>query len=104
MPTAQTMREIRRAGRPHGVMTGGALRLTPRQIGRCCDCGVLERRHHGVFVDPALPRTPQQDLAVAVAAGGHLAAGWGRSAGGVWTLTEFPQTPEIVIPISGSQR
>jgi hypothetical protein len=99
MPTPRVLREIRRATRPHGVATADRLRLSPSQLQRCCAVGVLERPHPGVYVDPAVPRTPLKDLAIAVAAGGHLAAAWGRSAGALWRLLDdHPPAPEIVIP------
>jgi hypothetical protein len=54
-----------------------------------------------VYVDPAVPRTPLQDLAIAVAAGGFLAAACCRSAAAMWgLLDEHPGVPEIVIPRS----
>lgn len=102
MSTADVLSEVRRAARPHGVTTDDALHLTPRQRQRACRSGVLDRRHAGVYVDPSVPRTALQDLAVAVAAGGrerHLAAAWGRSAAALWGLVpEHPPTPEIVVP------
>jgi very-short-patch-repair endonuclease len=99
MPTAEVLREIRRASRPHGVATIDAFRLTPRQLQRACSAGALDRPHPGVYVDPAVPRTALKDLAVAVAAGGPTAAAWGRSAAALWGLIdEHPSLPEIVVP------
>jgi hypothetical protein len=73
--------------------------MSQRRIERCCASGVLERRHAGVFVNPAATRTPLQDLAIAVAIGGPLAAAWGRSAAALWGLiNHHPPTPEIVVP------
>ncbi|MEY2447982.1 MAG: hypothetical protein QOH79_1458 [Acidimicrobiaceae bacterium] len=99
MPTPATLREIRRATRHHGVATHETLNLTQHQLDSCCANDVLARPHRGVYIDRAAPRTPLQDLAVAVAAGGRLAAAWGRSAACLWCLLdEHPPTPEIVIP------
>jgi very-short-patch-repair endonuclease len=98
MPTSAVLREIRRASRPHGVAHGSAIRLTQHQLDRCCATGALERPHQFVFVDPAVPRTALQDLAIAVMAGGSLAAAWGRSAAALWDVIEHPPTPEIVVP------
>jgi hypothetical protein len=99
VPTAEVLREIRRAARPHGVATLDAFRLSPRQLQRACSVGALERPHPGVYVDPAVPRSALKDLAVAVAAGGHMAAAWGRSAAALWGLIdEHPSVPEIVVP------
>ncbi|HEX4821663.1 MAG TPA: hypothetical protein VFV00_15765 [Acidimicrobiales bacterium] len=99
MATRDVLAEIRRAGRPHGVVTDDALRLTARQRQIACHNGLLTRRHPGVYIDPARPRTPLQELAAAVAAGGRLAAAWGRSSGALWgVIPEHPPTPEIVVP------
>jgi hypothetical protein len=98
MPTAAVLREIRRATRPHGVASGDDLRLTQRQLNSCVDAGALVRAHLNVYVDPAVPISTLKSLAIAVAAGGRMAAAWGRSAGGLWGLTNYPDTPEIVIP------
>ena len=98
MPTAPVLREIRRATRPYGVASGDDLRLTQRQLNGCVDAGALIRPHLNVYVDPAVPASTLKSLAIAVAAGGRMAAAWGRSAGGLWELTDYPNTPEIVIP------
>lgn len=99
MSVHDVVTEIRRATKHHGVCRVEALRLSSGQITRACRSGLLERRHAAVYVDPSAPRTPMQDLAVAVAAGGRLAAGWARSSGAVWALVgEHPPMPEIVIP------
>jgi hypothetical protein len=51
------------------------------------------------LVDPNYPRTPLQDLVAAIAAGGYLAAAWGRSSGALFKLVDdHPTTPEIVVP------
>ncbi|MEY2461211.1 MAG: hypothetical protein QOG30_3041 [Acidimicrobiaceae bacterium] len=99
MTTRDVILEIRRASRPNGVATDETLQLTPRQKQLACRNGILERRHRGVYVDPAAPRTPLQDLEVAIAIGGYLASGCCRSAAAVWRMIdEHPSVPEIVIP------
>jgi hypothetical protein len=99
VPTADVLREIRRATTHHGVATCADLRLSPHQLHGCVRAGALDRPHRGVYVDPARPRTPEQELAIAVAAGGHMAAAWGRSAAALWGLLDgHPSTPEIVVP------
>ena len=99
MPTPGTMHEIRRATRHHGVTTQDELRLTQRQTDICCANGTLVRRFQGVYVDPAHPRSPLQDLAAAAAAGGHCCAAWARSSAAPWHLIdEHPATPELVVP------
>jgi very-short-patch-repair endonuclease len=99
MPTPAVLAEIRRATRPHGVATGDAFDLSEAQLSRCVGAGVLERPVRGVFVDPSSPPSPVRDLAVAVAAGGPLAAAWARSAGALWgTVLAHPPQPEIVVP------
>src|SRR5688500_1710870 len=101
MTTRDVLLEIRRASRPHGVATDENLNRTPRQKQWACRNGLRERRHRGVYVDPAVPRTPLQDLAVAIAAGRYLASGCCRSAAAVWDLLDdHPGVPEIVIPRS----
>jgi len=100
MTTAVVLREIRRACRAHGVATEYDLRLSRRQLDRVCQSGALVRRAPGVYVDPAVPASPEQDLAVAIAVAGTggLAAAWGRSAAAVWGLIDdHPATPEIVV-------
>lgn len=99
MPTSEVLREIRRATRFHGVTTTRQLRLTPDQRELACKTGALRRVVRGVFIDPAHPWSPEQDLAAAVAAGGPAAAAWGRSSGWMWgTMDEPPSKPEIVVP------
>jgi len=99
MGMSDLMAEIRRACRPYGATNAARLRLTKRQLQRACDNGVIIRRHRGVFVDPAVPRSPEQELLVAIYAGGQLAAAWGRSAAAVvGLLDEHPTVPEIVVP------
>jgi Protein of unknown function (DUF559) len=99
VPTPDTMREIRRATRHHGVTTQSELRLTQRQTDICCANGTLIRKYDGVYADPAHPRSSLQDLAAAVAAGGPQCAAWGRSAAALWKLwDEHPSTPEVVVP------
>ena len=99
MAMADLMAEIRRASRPYGVANSDRLRITKRQLQRACANGVLVRRHPGVFVDPAVPHSPEQDLMVAVHAARSLAGGWGRSAAAmVGLLDEHPLVPEIVVP------
>jgi hypothetical protein len=97
---SEVMAEIRRAARPYGATTSASMRLTKRQRQRACANGVLVQRHPGVFVDPAVPHSPEQDLMIAIyAARGPLCAGWRRSAAAVWGLTdEHPKVPEIVVP------
>lgn len=100
MPTPETLREIRRATRHHGVTTRDQLNLTQRQTDLCCAGGTLIRRHEGVYSDPAFPRSRVQDLAAAVAAGGPRCAAWGRSAAALWGLSDdHPVTPEVVVPL-----
>lgn len=99
MPTPTVLREVARATDRYGVATSEALQLSGKQVRACCEAGVLECRHRGVYINPSVPPSAQQDLAAAVAAGGVMAAAWGRSAGAIWELVEdFPPTPEIVIP------
>ena len=99
MTTKDVLFEIRRASRPHGVATDENLRLTARQKQLACRNEILERRHRGVYVDPAIARTALQDLAVAVAAGGYLASACCRSAAAAWDMIDdHPGVPEIVIP------
>jgi very-short-patch-repair endonuclease len=99
VPTPDTLREIRRATRHHGVTTNHRLRLTQRQTDICCADGTLLRKHEGVYVDPAHPRSRVQDLAAAVAAGGPLCAAWARSSAAVWMLwDDHPAAPEVVVP------
>jgi very-short-patch-repair endonuclease len=105
MPTPETLREIRRATRHHGITVGTNLNLSPRQRQICCANGTIELRHPGVFADPARPRTALQDLAAAVAAGGPMAASWARSCAYLWGLwPELPATPEIVVPYGRPRR
>jgi len=93
------LHEIRRATHPHGVATGGAFDLSDAQLARCCAAGALERPHRGVYVDPAVPWSPEKDLAIALSAAGPQSAAWGRSAAAIWGMqTEHPATPEIVVP------
>jgi very-short-patch-repair endonuclease len=105
MPTPDTIREIVRATSRHGVITLEGLALSQDRVEAACAAGLLVRRHLGVYVNPAVPRTPLQDLAAAVAAAGAMAAAWGRSAGALWTLRdEHPRAPEIVIPVKRRAR
>ena len=99
MGMSDLMAEIRRASRPYGATTTERLHITRRQLQRACENGVLIRRHPGVFVDPAVPRSPLQDLHVAIYAGRWLAAAWGRSAAAViGMIDEHPTIPEIAVP------
>jgi len=99
MPTPETLREIRRATRHHGITDCDQLRLSQRQKDDCCANGTLERRHEGVYADPAFPRSPAQDLAAGVAAARPFGAAWSRSSAALWGLRdEHPQVPEIVVP------
>lgn len=99
MATPDVLLEIRRATRPYGVAGADDFRLTPRQLQWAHRTGVLACPHPGVYVDPALPRSPLQDLAVAVKAGGRLASAWGRSAGALCDIVDVhPPVPEIVVP------
>jgi very-short-patch-repair endonuclease len=100
MATPTVLSEIRRATSPYGVVTDDRLILTRRQRERACATGILDRRHPGVYVDPAVPHSPLQDLEVAIAAGGSMASAWGRSAAAVWGLLgDHPAVPEIVVPL-----
>src|SRR5262245_52224961 len=93
------MREIRRATRHHGVTTQNELQLTQRQTDTCCANGARIGTYEGVYADPAHPRSPVQDLAAAVAAGGPQCAAWGRSAAALWNMWDsHPLTPEVVVP------
>ena len=99
MPTAATLREIRRATRHHGVTVSEELELSQRQKEQCCKDGTLERRHPAVFADPAFPRSRVQDLAAAVAAARPFGAAWARSALTLWGVwDEHPAVPELVVP------
>ncbi|MEO7555101.1 MAG: DUF559 domain-containing protein [Acidimicrobiales bacterium] len=102
MPTAIAAVAIANQSRNfHGVLLGPKLRadLTQRQIDHACATGVLIRRFQDVYIDPAVPPSPLQDLAAAVSAAGRLAAASHRSAAALWGLyPEFPAVPEIVIP------
>ena len=99
MATTDVILEIRRASRRHGVATDDDLRLTPRQRQYACHKGMLSRIYPGVYVDPGSPRTPERDLAAAIAAARPFAAGWGPSSAAMWDLVdEHPNLPHIVIP------
>src|SRR5436190_5159186 len=99
MATRDVVREIRRAGRPHGAIPDDNLQLTDRQQQYACRSGLLERVHRGVYVDPGTPSTPERALAAAVFAARPRASAWAPSATALWTLTEgHPHTPHIVIP------
>jgi hypothetical protein len=99
MPTSEVLREIRRATRPHGVAPRAALRLSQGQLERVCRSGALVRAHPGVFVDPAVPVTPQKELAIAVAATGGIGGAWARSCAALFGLVlEHPPMPEVVVP------
>jgi len=105
MPTAETLREIRRATRHHGIATGPQFALSQGQLDSCCADGTLERRHRNVFADPARPRTPLQDLAAAVAAAGTWVGACGRSSACLWGLwDEHPTSPEILVPYGRPRR
>ena len=105
MPTAQTMREIRRATRHHGIARGSEFALTRRQIDAYCDNGTLERRHHDVFADPARPRTPLQDLSAAVLAAGPVCGACARSSACLWGVwDEHPASPEVLVPYGRPRR
>ena len=99
MPTAATLRAIRRATRHHGIATRDSLELSQRQIDECCKDGTLVRRHEGVYADPAFPHSRLQDLAAAVAAARPLGAAWARSSAVLWGIwNEHPAVPELVVP------
>lgn len=105
MPTPDTLREIRRATRHHGITSTADLRLTQRQIDICCRNGTLVRLHEGVYADPSHPALPAQALAAAVAAGGLACAAAGRSAAVLWTLRrDHPPRPEVVVPYGRIRR
>lgn len=77
--------------------------LTPSELRTCVRCDLIARRAREVFVNPAIPSSAEQDLAVAIgaagAAWGELAAGGHRSACAHWSLLDdFPVVPEIVMP------
>ena len=100
MATPAVLAEIRRATRPHGVAAGHQLRLTKRQRDYACATNALVRVHQNVFVDPALPRSPEQDLMVAITAAGRDASAWGPSAAVMWQLLdEHPAVPHVVVPL-----
>ena len=100
MATPAVLAEIRRATRPHGVASGDRLRLTKRQRDYACATNALVRVHQNVFVDPAVPRTSEQDLMVAITAAGRDACAWGPSAAAVWKLLEqHPAVPHVVVPL-----
>ena len=102
MSTADSLREVARATRHHGVATTADIELSKDRISSLVDAGLLQRRHIGVYVNPAVPRTPLQDLAAAVAAAGGMAASWGRSAGALCDLLDdFPPTPRSRTVTSG---
>jgi len=100
MATPAVLTEIRRATRPYGVAAGDLFRLTKRQRDYACATNALVRVHQNVFVDPAVPRTPEQDLMVAITAAGTNACAWGPSAAAVWKLIEqHPAIPQVVVPL-----
>jgi hypothetical protein len=100
MPSAEVLREIRRATAPHGVTAGDGLALTKHQWNGAVNAGVLVRPHRNVYVDPFAPLTPLKQLATAIASGGYLASAWGRSAAALWGLIDdHPSVPEIVVPV-----
>jgi hypothetical protein len=99
MTTRDVIHEIRRATRPHGVAPDKKIELTARQKQRAYHNGILLRPFPGVYIDASTPRTPEQDLAAAVAAAGPMAAGWGDSSCAMWTLVdEHPNLPHVVTP------
>jgi very-short-patch-repair endonuclease len=101
MSTATSMREVARATRHHGVATVDDIALTKDQLNGLVEAVLLHRRHIGVYVNPAVPRSPLQDLAAGVAAAGWMSGAWGRSAGASFDLLDdFPPTPEIVVPVN----
>ena len=100
MVTPSVLTEIRRATRHHGVSVGEKLDLSKRQRDHACATNALVRAHRNVFVDPAVPRTPEQDLLVAVLAAGPSACAWGPSAAALWRLLEeHPALPHVVVPL-----
>ncbi len=107
MTTSAALREIRRATRHHGVTTTAQLQLTQRQIDTCCRNGTLLRLHRGVYADPAHPRTPLQDVAVAVAAGGPQSGATGRSGAAIWgcaaTILRAPKSSFPTDAFEGSK-
>ncbi len=105
MPSPDTLREIQRATRHHGITTKDELRLTQRQTNRCCDNGSLVRLYDGVFADPMHPKSPIHLLAAGVAAGGLMCGAWARSAAAIYELRrEHPQRPEVVVPYGRIRR
>lgn len=91
--------------RRYGVIYGRELHelLTVSQIRTCVRSGLLERQGRDVFVNPSIPPSPEQHLAVAIgsagAAWGQIAAAGHRSACALWAFVEdFPAVPEVVIP------
>jgi very-short-patch-repair endonuclease len=52
-----------------------------------------------VFVDPAVPVTPQKELAIAVAATNGIGGAWARSCAALFGMVqEHPPVPEVVVP------
>ena len=101
MSTAQVLREIRRASTPYGVAVGADVELTQRQLQWACHNGLIVRRYPNVFIDPAVPAGPLQELQAAVAAArGPIKGAWGRSSAALFGLIdEHPSRPEICVPV-----
>jgi very-short-patch-repair endonuclease len=90
------------ARRNHGIVTVDQLRrfLSPREIEGWVRKGHLTRLHRGVYALAGAPPTPQQRLLAAVRAVAPPAGASHRSAAALWKLiTDFPVTPEIVVPV-----
>lgn len=106
MSLAAISRVISRLSRRrYGTIYGRELHehLTVSEIRTCVRSGLIDRHARQVFVNPAIPPSPEQNLALAIgvagAAWGRLAAAGHRSACALWGLVEdFPVVPEIVVP------
>lgn len=100
MVTPDVLAEIRRATRPYGVARADKFRLTGRQLAWACQTDALVRAHPGVFIDPAVPRTADQQLLAAILAAGRGACAWGPSSGAMWQVVEdHPTVPHVVVPL-----
>lgn len=87
----------------HGVIYEAELaeRLSPAQVRTCVRTGLLRREATGVYLNPAIPRSAEQEIGVAIGAAGgaygRLAASGHRSACALWELVEHPAVPEVVV-------
>lgn len=107
MSTAEINQAVARLSRRrYGVIYARELEehLTTAQMRTCTRIDLLERRFPLVYINPAVARTPEQDLAAAIgaagAARGLLAAAGHRSAVAMWdVIAAHPAAPEVVIPL-----